>query len=197
SARGAVAFSSEEERCIKCAEPLPINTNKLCHRFGIANCIEELCRVFRFRKPAVSRADRIDEDQVGEVEPGLLVVLQVRLNRQRRAGRVRGTHLQAPGPEAHQLHLRRGRAGSPVPDKRQWPRWITGRTIQGVRDEKHVSVRFIGNIIDYRKAARRGSIFERLAIYDDYDGGHMMYNVPSELVKFTENLVAFYDQAPS
>lgn len=31
----------------------------------------------------------------------------------------------------------------------------------------------------------------------DYDGGHMMYNVPSELVKFTENLVAFYDQAPS
>jgi carboxypeptidase C (cathepsin A) len=30
----------------------------------------------------------------------------------------------------------------------------------------------------------------------DYDGGHMMYNVPSELVKFTDNLVAFYDQAP-
>jgi carboxypeptidase C (cathepsin A) len=30
----------------------------------------------------------------------------------------------------------------------------------------------------------------------DYDGGHMMYNVPSELVKFTDNLAAFYDQAP-
>lgn len=30
----------------------------------------------------------------------------------------------------------------------------------------------------------------------DYDGGHMMYNVPSELVKFTDNLVAFYNQAP-
>jgi carboxypeptidase C (cathepsin A) len=30
----------------------------------------------------------------------------------------------------------------------------------------------------------------------DYDGGHMMYAVPSELVKFTDNLVKFYDQAP-
>jgi carboxypeptidase C (cathepsin A) len=31
----------------------------------------------------------------------------------------------------------------------------------------------------------------------DYEGGHMMYNVPSELVKFTDNLIAFYDQGSS
>lgn len=29
----------------------------------------------------------------------------------------------------------------------------------------------------------------------DYEGGHMMYDVPTELVKFTDNLVKFYDEA--
>src|SRR4051794_1185788 len=91
-ARRAVALADEEERRLPALILRQVEADKLADRLDVALQTEISLREFGARGAAVARADRIDEDEIGRVEPRLLVVNET----ERRRGHLPvGHHLDA------------------------------------------------------------------------------------------------------
>ena len=72
--RHAVALTGENKWRIVGIEAVAIDADELRHRFRIAARLVELWSVFGFDRAAVTRANGIDEDEIGEIQPGAVIV---------------------------------------------------------------------------------------------------------------------------
>src|SRR5689334_12576471 len=101
-ARNTIALSGEKQRRVERIEACAIHTNELGYRFRIAPRLVELRAVFRPRRPTIPGSDRIDEHEIGGIEPGA----RVRLDDPTRAVVSLGARARCNpfGPEADQVH---------------------------------------------------------------------------------------------
>src|SRR4029453_17219518 len=131
SARHAVALAGEEQRCIERIESRAVDANELGYRLGVSARLIELRRVLRARGAAVPGTDRVDEHEVGLLQPRS----GVRLDDPARA--VAGLRPRwwrnALRPEADQMDERGVRAGPTVPGERDRAGRVAARAIERVR----------------------------------------------------------------
>ena len=151
-------LAGQIDRRIPALEPDPINPNELGHRLGITPGLVELGAVLLPGDPAVPGPDRIDEHQVGPVEPGLLVVHQPA-----RVGK-------PPGPQPAHLDQAGVRSGPAVPG--ECHRAIGTSWLQRIGDEEDPCVRLAGFVVPDREPADGGGIAESAAVDHDLMMGH-------------------------
>jgi hypothetical protein len=101
-----------------------------------------------FHNLAVAGADRIDEDEVGEVEPGFGVRQEGRHGRRRRGLDI---HRQAPWPKPPEMQPDRGRARTAIERERDGPLpWICA--IERIGDVGHFGERAALRIGNWQRA---------------------------------------------
>ena len=127
------------------------------------------------REAAVASADRIDEDQVGEVEPGL----GVRQDLRGCGGQGRVTrHGQPPGTEGAQVQPGGTRAGATVQDEGH--RSLVGRLfrLQLVVDHRDVGLRLPLRVGKADAAGRRGEAERAVGQFQHMPGRHVGRQAP-------------------
>jgi len=151
----AVALAGDEERCVQEIESRPKRPDELGGGCDVAECVVELGRVLRLRRSREPRADRIDEDEIGERQPRRVVVVQ--LERHRRGMRRVVWRAQPSRTEADEVHGRRVRPGTSIPYEDQGPLRLTRRPIHRVRHESEMTVHLTGVVVaDRQEADARG-----------------------------------------
>jgi hypothetical protein len=123
SAGGAVALAGQEFGRCPAAAPRGVQPDEVRNRLQVAADPVEVLGILLGNRAAESGRDRIDKDQVGEVQDGILVVHQFVGRRQRIS---LGVHRHALGPQRAELQPHRRRPRAAVERERQ-------RTLGGVR----------------------------------------------------------------
>ena len=140
--------------------------HKEAYEFGDVGCVfprtVELVRVLRLRRSTEPGADGIDEDEVGELQPGAIVGLEhtVAIRRIERSVR----RANAFGPEPQKVHQHGVGAGAAVPQEGQWPRLRRSATVQLVIREEDVPPYFAGFVQANRQPARVCGILQESAV---------------------------------
>src|SRR5215831_20123717 len=157
AAGDTVAFADEIERRFVDVVPEAIDANELGDRFGIAAALVKLRGVFGLHRAAIAGADGVDEDEVGEGEPRILVVDE-RSAGGRQARHGAGGESDAPGSETEEMDKAGVGAGAAIPQKSERARRRPGWPIERVRDVEHVGVDVAGVVIADRNEASLGGV---------------------------------------
>ena len=158
-ARGAVALPHQEQRRGPALVAAQVEPDELAHRLQIALHPPELLAELRLAGAAVARPDRIDEAQVGLVEPGVRVVHQLV---GRRGHRAVGAHLDALGAECAQVEPHRGRARAAVEREHHGTRGGARHPIERVGHEEDFGLGLALLVLE-RQLAGGDRVGERLA----------------------------------
>jgi len=76
-AEAAVAFAQQIFRRAGAIVVIDIERDDLGHRFGVTAHAPEFSGVFRLERAAPAGSDRIDENEIGETQPGIRIVAQL------------------------------------------------------------------------------------------------------------------------
>ena len=162
-ARRAVTLPDQVERGSPPLVPGQVQPDELADAADVLLQAPELLAVGLGLRAAVPGSHRVDEDQVGEVEPGGLVVHE-RVGGRRQAAVFQ--HLHPPGAERAQVEPDRRRARAAV--ERESERTVRGSAVAvgGVGDVEDLALRFTGVRTDRQRAGRSG-VTERSSPYHD------------------------------
>ena len=146
-----------------------VQTDELADGLDVAVEIPELESQLGLRRPAVAGADRVDEDEVGAIEPRLLVVDQ-RERRRRHPAVVE--HADATGPKRAEVQPDRRGAGTAVEREHQRALRGVGDPVQRVHDVEDRRlrlsvVRLDGHAPDGRRVAKGPRADVNFMVSDD------------------------------
>src|SRR6185312_9965567 len=114
---------------------------------------ERLLRVLRAgRRQAVARADRIDEDEVGRIEPGVGIVDQLWMRRRQSAS---AAEIENARPERGHVEIGRGRAGPAIQREGDRPLALV-LAVARIGDIEHLRERLPFVVAELERAGARG-----------------------------------------
>ena len=120
----------------------------------------ELRAQFRLRRTAVAGPHGIDEDEIGPIEPGLVVVYQLVGRGGHTAVR---THLHPSRTERAEVQPDRRRSRPAVEREHQRPLRHVSSVVKRVRHEEEPRLDVAGCGLDWQ-VSRRGGVFQRAAV---------------------------------
>ncbi len=164
-----VAFADQKQRRGPPVAACQVEADELADGLDVAVEIPELRSQLRLRGPAVAGADRVDEDEIGAIEPRLLVVDQ-RERRRRHPAVIE--HADATGAERAEVKPDRRGAGAAVEGEHQRALRGIGDAVQGVRDVEDRRlrlslVRLDGHAPDGGRVAKRPRADVNFVVSDD------------------------------
>ena len=150
-ARGPVALADQEEWRAPALVAAEVEADELAHRFDVALNAPELLAQLRLHRPAVPGPHGVDEDEVGLVEPALIVVDEL-IGRRRHAAVVE--HLHALGADRPQVQPYRGGAGPAVEREHQRPLRRGAGALGGIGHEEDPRLGVAGLALERHRAGR-------------------------------------------
>src|SRR5581483_4205918 len=151
-ARGAIALADQEQWRVPAIIACEIEADELADGCDIALQAPEFLSQLGVCRPAVAGAHGIDKDQVGHIEPGLVVVHQ--LERRLRHAAVR-QHVHAPRAQRSEVQPYRGRSWAAVEGEHQRA-WLASGVFRRISNKEHLRLGFAFRVLDGQFAGGRG-----------------------------------------
>ncbi len=162
-AGGAVALADQVQRRGPAVVPGQVHPDELADRLEVSVKRVELAVQLGFRGAGIAGPDRVDEDQIGAIEPGRLIIDQpVRRGGDRRP--FGGRH--PPRAEGPEVQPDRRRARSAIEAEHQRARFRGPRVIPRVGDREDPRLHLALGIPDRHQGGGRG-VRQRLAFDHD------------------------------